>query len=70
MTYSFPCTVTDVFERKLTKHVGGFGKDATFSTNSAGWYVQIDGIFSLYVGVERPMYEVDEAIVLSIRKAK
>lgn len=70
MTYSFPCVVTDVFERKLSKHIGGFGPNATFSTSSTGWYIQIDGAFSVYVGMDRPDYEVDQAIVLSIRKAK
>lgn len=70
MTITFPCTVTDVFERKVQKHHGGAGKDAIFSATSIGWYLQIDGAFSVYVGMERPPYNVDDAVVLSIRKAQ
>lgn len=65
---SFPCTITDVFERKLTKHHSGAGPAAVFSTHSAGWYIQIDGMFSVFVGEKRPDFEKDQAIVLSIRK--
>jgi hypothetical protein len=67
---SFPCQITDIFERKISKHVGGTGKEARFSTASAGWYIQIDGAFSVFVGAERPDFQIDDAVVLSIRKAQ
>lgn len=70
MILSFPATITDVFERKLTKHVQGAGPAAIFSSASAGWYIQINEMVSIYVGADRPEFEKDEAIVLSIRKAK
>lgn len=68
MILSFPCTITDIFERKLQKHHRGAGPAAIFSTYSAGWYIQIDGTFSIFVGATKPECEVDDAIVLSIRK--
>lgn len=69
MIISFPCTVTDIFERKINKHVGGFGPDARFHSGSVGWYVQIDGMISIFVGAERPDFEIDQAIVMTLRKA-
>lgn len=68
MILSFPATITDVFERKISKHVRGAGKEAIFSAASAGWYIQIDGMVSIYVGAERPEFEKDQAVVLSVRK--
>ncbi len=70
MIISFPATITDVFERKFTKHISGAGPDARFHTGSAGWYIQIDGMVSIFVGAERPEFEKNEAIVMSLRKAK
>lgn len=68
MILSFPCTITDIFERRIQKHHRGAGPAAIFSTSSIGWYIQIDGAFSIYVGTEKPEYKVDDAIILSIRK--
>lgn len=68
MIISFPCTITDVFERKVRKHHGGAGPDARFGTHSEGWYIQIDGMVSIYVGAVKPEFEIDQAVVLSIRK--
>jgi hypothetical protein len=68
MILSFPCTITDVFERKFQKHQGGAGPEARFSSTSKGWYVQIDGTFSIFVGAERPEFEKDQPVILSIRK--
>ncbi len=68
MILSFPCQITDIFERKVQKHHRGVGLDAIFSTSSTGWYIQIDGAFSVFVGAERPDFKIDEAIILSIRK--
>jgi hypothetical protein len=69
MNISFPCTITDIFERKIRKHLGGAGPEARFGTGSEGWYIQIDGMVSIYVGNTKPTFEIDEAIVLTIRKA-
>ncbi len=69
MILSFPCQITDIFERKFSKHLRGTGNDAVFSTGSVGWYIQIDGAFSIFVGETRPDYQIDDAVVLSIRKA-
>ena len=69
MILSFHCTVTDIFERKVQKHNHGFGPAAIFSTSSVGWYIQIDGAFSIFVGKDRPDYQVDDAIVLTIKKS-
>lgn len=68
MIYSFPCQITDIFERKVQKHHRGAGPAAVFSTSSVGWYIQIDGAFSIFVGDVRPDYQIDDAIVLSIKK--
>lgn len=68
MILSFPATITDIFERKLRKHISGAGPEARFHTGSAGWYIQIDGMVSIYVGMEKPEFEKEQAVVLSIRK--
>jgi len=69
MILSFPCVITDIFERKFQKHHRGAGETAIFSSHSAGWYIQIEGAFSIFVGDQRPEFNIDEAVVLSIRKA-
>lgn len=68
MILSFPCTITDIFERKVHKHLGGAGPEARFHTGSEGWYIQIDGMVSIFVGAVKPEFEKDQAVVLSIRK--
>ncbi len=68
MILSFPATITDVFERKVRKHLGGAGPEARFHTGSEGWYIQIDGMVSIFCGGEKPEFEIDQAVVLSIRK--
>lgn len=68
MILSFPCQITDIFERKVRKHMGGAGPEARFHTGSEGWYIQIDGMVSIFVGHDRPEFEKDQLVVLSIRK--
>lgn len=69
MILSFPCTITDIFERKLRKLVpAGPAPDERFSANNEGWYIQIDGMVSIFVGEMKPEFEKDQAVVLSIRK--
>lgn len=67
MILTFPATITSIFERKLTKHLGGSGPEARFGTSSAGWYIQIDGAISIWVG-DKPEFSVDDEILISIRK--
>ncbi len=66
MNYRFPVTVTDVFERKLSKHVSGHGPNAVFSSDSAGWYIQIDGINAIYVGAEKPEVKTGDKMLLKL----
>ena len=68
MTYLFPVTITDVFERKLRKHTGGARPEAKFTTDSAGWYLQIEGITTIYVGEEQPVIRPGEKMELVLRK--
>ena len=68
MIISFPATITDIFERKIAKHQGGAGKDARFSSASQGWYIQIDGMVSILVGNEKPDFNKDQPVIISIRK--
>ena len=68
MNYTFPITITDVFERKLRKHTGGAGPEARFATDSQGWYLQIDGMISIYVGTEQPLARPGEKMELVLRK--
>lgn len=69
MILSFPATITSIFERKVRKHTGGAGPEARFRTDSEGWYIQLDGMISIYAGKDRPEFNEDDAIVFSIRKA-
>ena len=66
MKYRFPITITDVFERRLRKHVKGFGPDAIFDTASEGWYIQINNQFTIYMGMERPSFEKGDKADLAI----
>jgi hypothetical protein len=68
MILSFPCQITNIFERKIRKHLGGAGPEARFQTGSEGWYIQIDGMVSIYVGASRPEFEKDDKIIMSLRK--
>jgi hypothetical protein len=68
MTYTFPVTITDVFERKLRKHVSGAGPDAIFTTDSDGWYLQVGGVVTICVGPEQPIIRPGEKMELVLRK--
>ena len=69
MILAFPTTVTDIFERKLQKHISGAGKEAVFSTASAGWYIQLDGMISIHTGAEPAPFKVGDKLILNLRKA-
>ena len=66
MKYRFPATVSDVFERKLSKHVSGFGPEAVFRTESRGWYIKVDDQFTIFMGAERPLFEPGDKIDIAI----
>lgn len=68
MNYVFPCTITDVFERLLKKHVSGLGADSVFSTASDGWYIQLDHRVSLRIGDEKPEWAAGDKLELILRK--
>jgi hypothetical protein len=70
MVYRFPITITDVFERKVRKHASGFGDTATFETASAGWYVQIDKSFSIYLGEEKPTFKPGEKAFIQLVRTR
>lgn len=70
-SFRFPIRITDVFERKLQKHISGHGPQAIFSSDSAGWYIQIDGLHALHVGAEEPKLDGTEyELVLQPRSRK
>ena len=69
MIYKFPVKVTSVFERKLSKHERGAGKEAIFSTASAGWYIGLEGLASIHVGAEKPEFEPGETIYLKLERS-
>lgn len=69
MWFTFRLTVTDVFERKLQKHVRGAGADAVFESNSAGWYLQF-GNFSVYVGTDQPTVSVGDQVTMTLSREK
>lgn len=68
MILSFPCTITDIFERKIPKHISGAGPEARFGTASEGWYIQLDGMISIFVGKDQPEFEKDQKLILTLRK--
>jgi hypothetical protein len=61
--------ITNLFQRKLKKYGGGVGADAQFTTDNAGWYITIGGEITLYVGEDRPEFEIGDSIRLTIEKA-
>ena len=68
MSLIFRAEITDIFERKIQKHLGGSGPAATFSTASIGWYIQLDGMISFFVGDARPQFTVGDNVTISMRK--
>lgn len=66
MKYRFPATISDVFERKLQKHVSGFGPEAVFTTESRGWYIKINDQFTIFMGTEKPLLEKGDKIDIAI----
>jgi hypothetical protein len=65
----FPTTVTDVFERHLKKHVSGAGPEAIFSSQSDGWYLQLDGMISIRIGSVKPPFVTGDRLTLTLAKA-
>lgn len=70
MIYRFPVTVTGVFERKEKRHIGGAGPTAVFDTYSAGWYIQLDGLTSVYVGMEKPDIVFGDKVVMKLERSQ
>lgn len=70
MIYTFPVLITDVFERKLRKHISGAGAGALFSTDSAGWYIQINNTISIYLGMEEPRIAVGDKMTLKLERSQ
>jgi hypothetical protein len=61
-----PCTITDIFERKFKKHHRGVGPEAVFTAHSEGWYIQLNHMVSIYIGMEKPNFTIDQQVKLSI----
>lgn len=61
--------VTNIFQRKLSKYASGFGADTQFTTSYAGWYITIGGEITLYVGTEKPEFEIGDSIRFTLEKA-
>lgn len=70
MSYRIPVKITNVFERKLQKHVSGFGNEAVFSTDSAGWYIELDKQVCIYVGKEKPPEVIGDQLLLRLGRIK
>lgn len=71
MKYRFPITITDVFERKLRKHISGAGPEAIFRTESDGWYIRVNDQFTIFLGKDKPSFESGEkADLVIIRKSQ
>jgi len=68
--FRFPVTITDVFERKVSKHLGGAGPNAAFSSDSAGWYVRINDHIALYVGTTKPEINNEYELVLQPKRSQ
>lgn len=64
--YRFPITITNIFERKLKKHVSGAGENAIFTTESEGWYIEINRQITIFLGNDKPSFEVGEKADLAI----
>lgn len=69
-SYRFPITVTDVFERKVQKHVSGAGDHAVFSSDSAGWYIRIENNLSIYVGMQKPDVAPGDKMVMKLERSQ
>jgi hypothetical protein len=70
MTYRFPVTVTDIFDREAKRHISGAGNSAVFETYSAGWYVQLDHLTSIYIGAEKPDLQVGEKLIMKLERSR
>jgi hypothetical protein len=70
MVYRFPVVITDVFERKEKRHSSGAGDAALFETYSGGWYVQLNHSTSIYVGMEKPEFEIGEKISMLLQRSQ
>jgi hypothetical protein len=64
----FLTSVTDIFERKIQKHSSGLGKDAIFTTESIGWYIQLGGVITVHVGDAAPAFTKGDKITMTLEK--
>lgn len=69
-SYRFPVTISDVFERKVQKHVSGAGPEAVFSSDSAGWYLRINDNLSIYVGMQKPDLAPGDKMVMKLERSQ
>ncbi len=65
--FVFNARVSEVFERKLKKHVRGVGDNAIFETHSDGWYIQF-GFTTVYVGKDQPKIKQGDRVKIIIEQ--
>lgn len=65
---AFHAIVSDVYPKTLLKHIKGTGTEAAFKKEPDGWYIQINGAFSLFVGYEKPDFEKGDTVKLTLEK--
>lgn len=70
MKLVFQTLITRVFELKVRKHVSGFGPDAIFRTDSAGWYARIGDEITLWCGKDKPELESGDEVTLTIERSQ
>lgn len=70
VNYSFFGRVDEVKEAFNTYYVSGVGKDALFESESIGWFVHFrdPAIGSFYLGAERPDYEPNDVIKITLER--
>ncbi len=64
MRYKTICTVMKVEERFRQRHVHGMGAEATYTSESRGWWATLPGNFSMQLGVEQPPFRAGQMAYL------
>ncbi len=64
MRYKTICTVMKVEERFRQRHAHGMGADATYTSESLGWWATLPGNFSMQLGTEMPPFRAGQMAYL------
>ena len=70
MRYVLRARVVGVEEIKSKAYVAGVGEAAQFNEVSQGWWLVMEGNWSLFLGAERPAFAPGDTVEIKVERVR